>query len=312
LRAHAEITELASLSDATTAGKLDEALTLRLDDYNAYASDGTGAIAKGAKVLADDEKTAADAAVLARVLNSSTGAVTTAGGPLVEARATAQTNWDTAKAATTAAENALTTALDSSVLETLRSEVAADTTAWDTQQTALAGLITAVANAEDVLTTAQEALDAEQLSCRIDAYDAYRTTLEEEMVQRNADLKTIKALVEAQLARPDPGTAGARCEKALSNGTFRPARTEVDCGGEGTCCGAARVWMDSGSTADAGWRTIETCGTTEQATYDYQPPRAPMATTMPATLSVPFTCIEGAKKLAAAASAVAAAVYMLA
>jgi hypothetical protein len=37
-----------------------------------------------------------------------------------------------------------------------------------------------------------------------------------------------------------------------------------------------------------------------------------MATTCPATDSVPFMCIEGAHKLAAAASAVAAAVYMLA
>jgi len=133
------------------------------------------------------------------------------------------------------------------------------------------------------------------------------------MVQRAADLKTIKALVESQ-ETPAPGSAGARCEKALSNGTGRPKRGDMTCGGEesGLCCGAARVWMDSGEEANAGWRTIETCQSIEAATYDYQPPRAPMATTMPATVSVPFTCIEGAKKLAAAASAVAAAVYMLA
>jgi len=37
-----------------------------------------------------------------------------------------------------------------------------------------------------------------------------------------------------------------------------------------------------------------------------------MDTTMPAAVSVGFTCIEGAKTLAAAASALAAAVYMLA
>jgi hypothetical protein len=37
-----------------------------------------------------------------------------------------------------------------------------------------------------------------------------------------------------------------------------------------------------------------------------------MATTMPTKVSVDFACIEGAHKLAAAASAVAAAVYMLA
>lgn len=37
-----------------------------------------------------------------------------------------------------------------------------------------------------------------------------------------------------------------------------------------------------------------------------------MQTEASAGIDVPFTCIEGAKKLAAAASAVAAAVYMLA
>jgi len=70
--------------------------------------------------------------------------------------------------------------------------------------------------------------------------------------------------------------------------------------------------MESGTTANAAWRTIETCQLETADSYSYQPPRAPMATTMPATESANFTCIEGAKKLAAAASAVAAAVYMLA
>jgi len=37
-----------------------------------------------------------------------------------------------------------------------------------------------------------------------------------------------------------------------------------------------------------------------------------MEVDLPTPISVPFACIEGAKKLAAAASAVAAAVYMLA
>jgi len=37
-----------------------------------------------------------------------------------------------------------------------------------------------------------------------------------------------------------------------------------------------------------------------------------METDWPEPVKVPFTCIEGAHKLAAAASAVAAAVYMLA
>lgn len=93
--------------------------------------------------------------------------------------------------------------------------------------------------------------------------------------------------MEAELTIPAPGTIGARCEKALSNGTFRPKRTnEGTCGGEENCCGAARVWMSAGSdgsapVADAMWRTIETCQPQTTTEYSYTPARAPMATTMP-------------------------------
>jgi len=140
------------------------------------------------------------------------------------------------------------------------------------------------------------------------------------MVKRAEDLKKIKAMLDAQVT-PAPGTLGARCEKAISNGTFRPKRGELTCppdldaDGNVTqayCCAAARIYMTSGVTADAGWMTIETCQKAGTGKYAYQPPRAPMATEMPAKVEVDYTCIEGAKKLAAAASAVAAAVYMLA
>jgi hypothetical protein len=58
--------------------------------------------------------------------------------------------------------------------------------------------------------------------------------------------------------------------------------------------------------------TVETCQAVGTTTYDYVPARAPMATTAPTAVSYDFVCIEGAKKLAAAASALATAVYMLA
>merc|ERR1712039_376763 len=189
--------------------------------------------------------------------------------------------------------------------------VVEDTGKWDDEQLKLIALVTTAEEAEEAVKEAEKAKDAAVLACQIKAYDAYRTTLEAEMVQRAEDLKTIKALLEKELVEPTPGTAGARCEKALSNGTYRPARGETTCA-EGLCCGAARVWMESGTEADAAWRTIETCQLETDTTYMYQPPRAPMATTMPDKISVDFVCIEGAKKLAAAASAVAAAVYMLA
>lgn len=77
--------------------------------------------------------------------------------------------------------------------------------------------------------------------------------------------------------------------------------------------------MDAGAgegAGDAAWRVIESCqpieGSGGAGSYEYQPPRAPMATEMPPTVAYPYMCIEGAKQLAAAASALAAAVYMLA
>jgi len=93
----------------------------------------------------------------------------------------------------------------------------------------------------------------------------------------------------------------------MSNGTFRPARGENGgCADETLCCGAARI--PQGEVI----MTIETCQPVATTEFNWAPPRAPMATAMPAMDPYPFTCIQGAKKLAAAASALATAVYMLA
>jgi hypothetical protein len=43
-------------------------------------------------------------------------------------------------------------------------------------------LVAAVTSAESDLAAAQKAIDDEKLSCQIKAYDAYRTTLEAEIV----------------------------------------------------------------------------------------------------------------------------------
>lgn len=124
---------------------------------------------------------------------------------------------------------------------------------------------------------------------------------------RAADISTIERLVdEAIAAEPARGAAGSRCEKALSNGTFRPKRNAETICDTGLCCGAARI--PKGEAV----MIIETCQTEGTTEYAYQPPRAAMETTAPATVNHPFLCIDGAQKLAAAASALAAAVYMLA
>lgn len=93
LRADAQITTLQSLSNDAATGTLDEAAAKRLADLNAYKNDGTSGDA-GESHLATQELAAANAAVKAR-----TGAATTDGGPLTEARATALAAWELAKAA---------------------------------------------------------------------------------------------------------------------------------------------------------------------------------------------------------------------
>jgi len=142
------------------------------------------------------------------------------------------------------------------------------------------------------------------VACKEAAYDTYAAALAAAQAARAKNISDIEKLVDAQV-KPAPGTANARCEKAMSNGTFRPRRDEKTCA-EGLCCGAAKIPVGKAVMI------IETCQTKTATTYSYAKPRAPMATSMPTGTDYPFTCIEGAKKLAAAASALAAAVYMLA
>lgn len=100
------------------------------------------------------------------------------------------------------------------------------------------------------------------------------------------------------------GTAGARCEKARSNGD---GRKRAACG-ENLCCGAAK-----GSVGGA-IMTIETCQTIETKTYTYKPPRAAMTLDDDAALAKKwdFACIAGAARVAAAATALATSAYLMA
>merc|ERR1719409_581769 len=161
---------------------------------------------------------------------------------------------------------------------------------------------TAKLDVEDALAIHLSAI----VACKVENYDDYMETLQLAMQAREDDLDDILVLVtEAEEDEPAAGAAGSRCEKALSNGTFRPQRGEGTCN-EGLCCGAARIPMGEVTM------TIETCQAIDTTSYSYVPARAPMATEPPAAEVVDFVCIDGAKKLAAAASALATAVYMLA
>jgi len=123
-------------------------------------------------------------------------------------------------------------------------------------------------------------------------------------------LAAIERLIEtAETNAPAAGAAGYRCEKAVSFGTQRPARGETTCAAE-LCCGAARIPLPGQENTTT--LTVETCQPTATTSYEWTPPRAPMAVVPTAAVSGPFACIDGARKLVAAASVLATAVYMLA
>lgn len=235
-------------------------------------------------------------------------------GDLAKAKRDAQDAWTAAEGLTAGKASDIVTEENGTGLASLRTAVEEAGNNWVSANSDLATLNTNWNNAKIDLAAAEKTLAETTLSCQVAAYDAYRSALEDALATRESNLTTIKDMLEALPAEPAPGEAGSRCEKALSNGTYRPKRGEEQCGGKdsGMCCGAARIWMKVGTTAGSGWRTIETCQLDTTETYGYQPPREPMALTMPAKVEVAFACIEGAKALAAAASAAAAAVYMLA
>jgi len=159
--------------------------------------------------------------------------------------------WNTAKTDATQAETNLTDAITGDSLETLRGLVVSTTESWTGENDTLTEHVDNLVNADRDWRQAKQALADAVLECQVNAYNTYRETLEGEMTTRLDDLKVIKALLEAETIA-EPGTEGARCEKALSNGTFRPQRGEMTCGGEesGLCCGASRVWMEAGTNAD--------------------------------------------------------------
>lgn len=156
------------------------------------------------------------------------------------------------------------------------------------------------------IVTAKAAHAAAIVKCQSAKYDAYRAALATAESGRNTKLAAIKkALDAAKKAAPAAGATGARCEKATSNGTGRAARGAKTCP-ETDCCGAAK-----GKVGNA-WMTIETCQAKASKKWSYVGPRAPMAAAAPAAVEWDFTCIDGAQKLYAAASALATFAYLMA
>jgi len=144
------------------------------------------------------------------------------------------------------------------------------------------------------------------VKCEAEKYDEYSEALSAAVQARKDKIAKIVKLLDER-KKPAKGAAGWRCEKALSNGTFRPKRNEKTCGTD-LCCGAAKI-VTAGSNVVM---TVETCQSKTAKTYEYTKPRTPLAVDWTKVPNVPFACISGAQKLATAASALAAAVYMMA
>lgn len=143
------------------------------------------------------------------------------------------------------------------------------------------------------------------VKCKEDSFDKYTEVKNLAIKDRDAKLIAVEKLIKAPIPE---FTDGGRCEKTYAKGGKRNEKT---CRGGSAdkplCCGAATGTAINGATM-----IIEICQEKTKETYSYVGPRAPMATTLPAAVDLPFKCIQGAKKLAAAATAAAAAVYMLA
>jgi len=259
------------------------------------------------KTLAETDLTAQNTVVtgLGTAATAAATAKTTADTDLTAkgtALTTATTNYNNQVTAAAATATALTTPL--SELATLRTGAGTATTALTTAITNLTGQQTLIDAAQVTVKAAFAKHLAAVVACKETAYDKYSATLATAEATRKTNITAIEKLIDDRVV-PAKGAAGARCEKAISNGTWRPKRDDKTCA-TGLCCGAAKIPVGKATMI------IETCQTKTATTYGYVAPRAPMATTIPTAVDYPFMCIQGAQKLAAAASAVAAALYMMA
>lgn len=259
------------------------------------------------KALADAAKVAND--LVQKALDAAETKLQGEDASLTAATAAKKKTWDglaapltAAKSTASAAESALTAPL--AALKDLRGKVTAEglkvTAAWkaitDNRATLAANVL--------AVETAKKAHLKALVECRSAQYDAFKKKLGEAQAARASKLTIIKDLLAAQKTVA-LGADGGRCEKPMSNGDFK---RRGKCATPDThCCGAAQGTGPTGARM-----TIEVCQLKTAKTYNYQPPRAPMATTMPATVSWDFACIGGAQQLAGAAAALLASAYMMA
>lgn len=249
-------------------------------DADAYSTASTGIIdvKKGERDDADEEHADAVTALGSVATTPSTGLLKAE----EDAEADYDAQYDIVNAAVTGTQTIVGTYAASGTghLGTLYGLRATANSAWDDLTDALADLDAAIEVTEstEVCTVDGESFTttiytpvgtiplAEQevatklalhlaavVDCKIENYNKYKETLILNEGARSKALDDIREIVEtAEANAPEPGAAGYRCEKALSNGTFRPARGDTTCNAE-LCCGAARIPVGEATM------TIETC-----------------------------------------------------
>lgn len=167
-----------------------------------------------------------------------------------EAKETAQEEYTAAEEAAEGTEEALVTPLEE--LSGLRATAVERTEELVEALGNESGQELAIAVEQGLVDEASEAYLEAIVECKAARYDEYAAALAGAEETRQNALDTIEELIDDNPV-PAAGTIGARCEKAVSNGTFRPKRDEETCTGETVCCGAAKVPVGNLIL------TIETC-----------------------------------------------------
>lgn len=202
------------------------------------------------------------------------------------------------------------TAYDEALEARSNASDAIDAIVQDTETEDADGNVTPVRSPLNLL---QDDVDAKRaahllavVKCKETDYDAYFATFETNVATRETNLLTIADLIAANVPpAAGSGVINSRCEKAPTNMASRPSLKDGGGCNEGLCCGEIRI-------PEGNHVMIQEYCYTVGTTYPWVAARKPMETEMPAPVNKDFRCIDGAKNLAAAASALAAAVYMLA
>lgn len=149
-------------------------------------------------------------------------------------------------------------------------------------------------------------------NCKMNGYKEAQSAKKSIDLKASEDLGTyndLKISYAATSARPaateTDSPAGSNCAypAADADGVVKPRPA---CAAE-LCCGAANKYMKDGTKL-----TVETCQKLDAISYTFYPELKTGATVAPVAEQWRFSCISGAKNLAATATAALAAAYLMA